>query len=85
MAHAQIPHPFRKRPAGPVAIMAPSLSVSPWRALPWLLAALFLLAAATGLHAQVAINSTGAAPNPGGSHSILDNRKGEYADECTIC
>ncbi|MBK9061075.1 MAG: hypothetical protein IPL81_14830 [Flavobacteriales bacterium] len=72
MAHAQIPHPFRKRSAGPVAIMAPSLSVSPWRALPWLLAALFLLAAATGLHAQVAINSTGAAPNPGGSHSILD-------------
>lgn len=72
MPHALLPYPFRKRPAAAVVLHAPAPPHAPWRALPWLLAALFLLAAATGLHAQVAINSTGAAPNPGGAHSILD-------------
>lgn len=72
MAYALLPHPFRKRPAAPVAITAPAIPASPWRALPWLLAAMLLLLAATGLHAQVAINSNAALPNVGGGHSILD-------------
>lgn len=70
MAHAPHPLPFRKRPAA-IAVAAPPAR-APWRALPWLFAALLGLAAATGLRAQVAINSTGAAPNTGGGHSILD-------------
>ncbi len=69
MAHAQLPHFFRLRPAATSVLSAP---IAPWRSLPWLLVALLALAAATGLNAQVAINSTGAAPNPGGSHAILD-------------
>lgn len=42
------------------------------RVWPWLMALLLLLALATGLQAQMAINATGTAPNPGGSHAILD-------------
>lgn len=80
MAHPSLPHPFRprhvRRVPAVITLAAPVRASWQGRAFRYLLATLLALALTAGLHAQVAINSTGAPPAANALLDISSTNKG---------